>query len=468
MNATTPAPAAPTVAPKRPLNKFFVYRREKAREVRDNHGHDNAGNVPSDGFSKWVSNLWAAEPPEVKEYYKRLADQEKEIHQRDYPGYQYKPQRKTKSSLSRKQRKEEERRRIDTIRRALSRASMSSASSDDSGLLTPLDAIDFSVPQDLSYLLKDNAEPSQVDREPEFSNSAPTPPAPSVPSVQNTTPSSVPQLPLPLQNSQWSNTLAQWPQGAQLPGSHLQPQGLPPQFFNPQALSRFLSASGFLGNQQAFLSQIPSHSLFPAMMPNAVPNGWNATCAPLNSGFCDFSTVWGIAGGPTPSSATGQAPSFLPGPTGYRPNPILDADLERTPIASQPQPAATQAQQPPSAELHVTDPLPFDFNLPQPLDIDELFNTPVQSSAPETTMADQGVSESLIVESESDTAAAAFRPEVVSQPSTPSFPGFDSPVFEPEGAAGGEDALPLDVLAMLGPDMVWPEGLKAFGIGFDN
>lgn len=273
MNATAPAPAALNVAPKRPLNKFFVYRREKAREVRDNHGHDNAGNVPSDGFSKWVSNLWAAEPPEVKDYYKRLADQEKEIHQRDHPGYQYKPQRKTKSSLSRKQRKEEERRRIDTIRRALSRASMSSASSDDSGLLTPLDAIDFSVPQDLSYLLKDNAETSQVDREPVLS-SAPVPPVPSVPSVQvcgltcgshtathhtvqTTTPISVPHL--PPQNSQWSNTLAQWPQGAQ-PG--LQP--LPPQFLHPQALSRFLS-SGFLGNQQAYLPQIPSHSLFPAV-----------------------------------------------------------------------------------------------------------------------------------------------------------------------------------------------------------
>lgn len=202
------------------------------------------------------------------------------------------------------------------------------------------------------------------------------------------------------------------------------------------------------------------------MMPNAVHPGWNATCAPLNAGFCDFSTVWGIAGGPTPtpSSATGQAPSFLPGPTGYRPNPIPDEDLERTPIASQPQPAATQAQQP---DVDMTDPLPFDFNLPQPFNIDELFSVPVQSSAPETTMADQDVSDPLIVESELD-AVAASRREVVPQSSTPSLPGFDSPVFEPEGAVGGEEALPLDLLAMLGQDMVWPEDLKAFGIGFDN
>ncbi|ROW16997.1 hypothetical protein VPNG_01176 [Cytospora leucostoma] len=79
-------PSPPKVP--RPRNAFILYRQ-----------HHQAGVVvkypglANPDISKIIGELWREEPEEVKNYWKRLAEEEKARHQRQYPQYKYQPRR---------------------------------------------------------------------------------------------------------------------------------------------------------------------------------------------------------------------------------------------------------------------------------------------------------------------------------------------------------------------------------------
>ncbi|KAJ0125047.1 HMG box protein [Diaporthe amygdali] len=86
-------PAPPKVP--RPRNAFILYRQ-----------HHQAGVVlkypglANPEISKIIGELWREETEEVKNYWKRLAEEEKARHQRQYPQYKYQPRRGGKGGPS--------------------------------------------------------------------------------------------------------------------------------------------------------------------------------------------------------------------------------------------------------------------------------------------------------------------------------------------------------------------------------
>nr|QEJ80709.1 putative MAT1-2-1 protein [Teratosphaeria gauchensis] len=91
-----PMPEKPAVpAPKnagskvpRPPNAFIIYRKEwHPKVVAENPGlHNNA-------ISVIIGDKWRAESDEVREEYKRKAEDAKRQHELDHPGYQYQPRK---------------------------------------------------------------------------------------------------------------------------------------------------------------------------------------------------------------------------------------------------------------------------------------------------------------------------------------------------------------------------------------
>ena len=71
---------------KRPRNAFILFRVAKADDIRK-----QLGTKYNPAVSARAGELWKAASPEVKEYYKRMADKEKQQHELKYPGYKYKP-----------------------------------------------------------------------------------------------------------------------------------------------------------------------------------------------------------------------------------------------------------------------------------------------------------------------------------------------------------------------------------------
>ncbi|RFU29371.1 hypothetical protein B7463_g6974, partial [Scytalidium lignicola] len=72
----------------RPRNAFILYRQHyQAQVVAQNPGLANPE------ISKIIGEQWRAQPREVRETWGRLAEEEKQRHQRQYPGYKYQPRR---------------------------------------------------------------------------------------------------------------------------------------------------------------------------------------------------------------------------------------------------------------------------------------------------------------------------------------------------------------------------------------
>ncbi|KAB5585451.1 HMG box protein [Coniochaeta sp. 2T2.1] len=87
----TPAPKVP-----RPRNAFILYRQHhQAQVVAQNPGLANPE------ISKIIGERWREESDEHKEQWKRLAEEEKVRHQRQYPDYRYQPRRGGKTAASR-------------------------------------------------------------------------------------------------------------------------------------------------------------------------------------------------------------------------------------------------------------------------------------------------------------------------------------------------------------------------------
>ncbi|KAI9839563.1 MAG: hypothetical protein M1819_002189 [Sarea resinae] len=77
----------------RPRNAFILYRQHlQSTFVADRPGLSNPE------ISKLIGQRWQAEPPEIKNQWKNLAEEEKVRHQQSYPDYRYKPRRSGSSN----------------------------------------------------------------------------------------------------------------------------------------------------------------------------------------------------------------------------------------------------------------------------------------------------------------------------------------------------------------------------------
>ncbi|KAF3071137.1 Repressor of filamentous growth 1 [Daldinia childiae] len=87
-----------TKAPKvpRPRNAFILYRQHYQGQVAAR----NPG-LANPEISKLIGEQWREQPEEIKNNWKRLAEEEKIRHQRQYPDYRYQPRRGGKASGSR-------------------------------------------------------------------------------------------------------------------------------------------------------------------------------------------------------------------------------------------------------------------------------------------------------------------------------------------------------------------------------
>ncbi|KAG0228447.1 hypothetical protein BGW41_003425 [Actinomortierella wolfii] len=67
---------------KRPSNAFFIYRRMLAKKCRG---------IAATDLSRIIGKLWKDEPPKVKAYFARLAQQESDMHAIAFPNYKFTP-----------------------------------------------------------------------------------------------------------------------------------------------------------------------------------------------------------------------------------------------------------------------------------------------------------------------------------------------------------------------------------------
>ncbi|KAF7870494.1 hypothetical protein EAF04_004238 [Stromatinia cepivora] len=76
----------------RPRNAFILYRQHYQAQVVAQHP-----GLANPEISKIIGEQWREQAPNVKEEWKRLAEEEKQRHQRQYPNYRYQPRRSGKA-----------------------------------------------------------------------------------------------------------------------------------------------------------------------------------------------------------------------------------------------------------------------------------------------------------------------------------------------------------------------------------
>ncbi|KAJ8066981.1 hypothetical protein OCU04_004360 [Sclerotinia nivalis] len=76
----------------RPRNAFILYRQHYQAQVVAQHP-----GLANPEISKIIGEQWREQAPNVKEEWKRLAEEEKQRHQRQYPNYRYQPRRAGKA-----------------------------------------------------------------------------------------------------------------------------------------------------------------------------------------------------------------------------------------------------------------------------------------------------------------------------------------------------------------------------------
>ncbi|KAM0277016.1 hypothetical protein ACHAQH_006141 [Verticillium albo-atrum] len=87
----TPAPKVP-----RPRNAFILYRQHHQAQVVSEHP-----GLANPDISKIIGEQWRQQPDNVKEGWKKLAEQEKVRHQQQYPDYRYQPRRGQRATAGR-------------------------------------------------------------------------------------------------------------------------------------------------------------------------------------------------------------------------------------------------------------------------------------------------------------------------------------------------------------------------------
>ncbi|TWU78744.1 hypothetical protein ED733_006594 [Metarhizium rileyi] len=83
----TPAPKIP-----RPRNAFILYRQHHQSQVTAENPK-----LSNPEISKIIGDKWKHESEDVKDNWKKLAEEEKQRHQHQYPNYRYQPRRSTKN-----------------------------------------------------------------------------------------------------------------------------------------------------------------------------------------------------------------------------------------------------------------------------------------------------------------------------------------------------------------------------------
>ncbi|CAG8560372.1 3133_t:CDS:1 [Diversispora eburnea] len=85
--------------PPRPLNDYFIFRKNFEVYIRSQQNAISATNVGN--VSRFASCEWKKQPPTVKLFFKFLAEMAKNKHKEMFPGFKYNPKRHKKlSSLS--------------------------------------------------------------------------------------------------------------------------------------------------------------------------------------------------------------------------------------------------------------------------------------------------------------------------------------------------------------------------------
>jgi len=79
----------------RPLNSFMMYRKEKQHEVLARYP-----NVDNRDISRIVAEWWNAESDAVKKEFRTRAEKAKKEHMEKYPGYKYRPRKRSNSASS--------------------------------------------------------------------------------------------------------------------------------------------------------------------------------------------------------------------------------------------------------------------------------------------------------------------------------------------------------------------------------
>jgi hypothetical protein len=83
-----PERVGPAKKPPRPPNAFILYRKDKQKSVQEREI-----GITNNEVSKVIGDMWKQETKEVKDHYQALAQQSREQHQKEYPGYKYAPRR---------------------------------------------------------------------------------------------------------------------------------------------------------------------------------------------------------------------------------------------------------------------------------------------------------------------------------------------------------------------------------------
>ncbi|EPQ58708.1 hypothetical protein GLOTRDRAFT_127199 [Gloeophyllum trabeum ATCC 11539] len=94
-SSASPAPS-PSPRPRipRPRNEFIIFRCEYARA----HAAHGAAPITTKSLSLRAAEAWRRLPPPRRAHYRALAAREKEEHERKYPDYRYRPDRKRQAA----------------------------------------------------------------------------------------------------------------------------------------------------------------------------------------------------------------------------------------------------------------------------------------------------------------------------------------------------------------------------------
>ena len=185
---------------------------------------------------------------------------------------------------------------------------------------------------------------------------------------------------------------------------------------------------------------------------------WDATCPPLDVGFCDFGALL-QATSDVPSSALPSSTFRLPADH----HGGLNHSQEATP-----KPHSTQAPQ------NSVDPFSTTFDFDFPLNVDQLLSTlptPPQSDVP-AARDGQALTFGDMPDPSSYAVPEVFGDQALTSESFSSLlPTFDAPPAFDFGATYGSADTDfgslLDPLVTLPSEAIWPDKLKEFGICLD-
>lgn len=105
--------------PPRPLNAWIIYRREKfASLTADKKIGGDGKPKPQAEISKIISEEWRNENADVRQHFEHLANLAKAEHQKIYPEYQFRPQKRVDKEREKEEKRQEKERDKEAAKRA--------------------------------------------------------------------------------------------------------------------------------------------------------------------------------------------------------------------------------------------------------------------------------------------------------------------------------------------------------------